>query len=71
MKKTLTVILATVLCVLMALPFAMMTSADVTVTVPTRPTASATADKVYISFDSVAGVTAASGTGGPQKNPTS
>ena len=28
MKKTLTVIIAAVLCVLMALPFAMMTSAD-------------------------------------------
>ena len=48
MKKTLTVIIAAVLCVLMALPFAMMTSAD-TLDL-TEPTYTGT-NVVYVSFD--------------------
>ena len=61
MKKTLTVIIAAVLCVLMALPFAMMTSAD-TIDL-TRPVASGT-DKVYVAYGTIAGVTTVSYTGG-------
>ena len=65
MKKTLTVILAAVLCVLMALPFAMMTSADTTVDVPARPTANGT-DKVYVSYNTAnsSNGTGATNTGG-------
>ena len=47
MKKTLTVIIACVLCALMVLPFAMMTSAD-TLDL-TEPTVTAT-KKVYVSY---------------------
>ncbi len=65
MKRKLTVIVAALLCVLMAVPFAMMTSVADAVTVPTEPAYTGT-DVHYVAYDSNAraGITISATTDG-------
>ena len=65
MKRKLTVIVAALLCVLMAVPFAMMTSVADTVEVPAEPTYTGT-DVHYVAYDSNAraGITISATTDG-------